>query len=150
VRDIVLDEDVYVFALQSEGKPTKDNLDAARFIDCLQRQHRWVWTCEIEAAYRRHFARRDFYRGPVASQLMKHFNEVIFDQARSLWIPNPPRVAGKYHDDDAHMVSAAAAVVGSVLVTSDDPLSRALRESGLAKECGFEVLDFPRALTVLC
>ncbi len=150
MRDIVLDEDVYVFALQSEGTAKQEDRQAAFFIDCLQRHHRWVLTHEIEAAYRKHFARGDFYRGPVAIGLMKHLNEVMFDQARSLWIPNPLRVAGNYHNDDVHMVSAAAAVAGSVLVTSDAPLRRALRETGLAEKCGFEVMDFPEALAILC
>lgn len=148
--DIVLDEDVYVFALESEGTEDPECKACVQFVSCLQQRHRWVVTPAVNAAYRRQFARRRRPHGSVASGLMVSFDDVLFDSARSLWVQEAHEIDGPYDPSDRHVVAAAGAAHGAVLVTSDGRLRDSLVQHHTTEENGFRVLDPFEALGELC
>jgi hypothetical protein len=150
VADIVLDEDVYVFALESEGTDDLEYIASARLVTCLQQRHRWIVTPAINAAYRRQFARQRRPRGSVASGMMVSLDDVLFDAQRSLWINDAPEIEGPYDPSDRHVVAAAGAVRGAILVTSDGRLTDSLVAEQTAENHGFRVLDPFEALGEFC
>src|SRR5713226_1520605 len=53
--DFVLDEDIYQRAMEAECTEMNFDLRAARVVDILQVDHRWVISPAVEVAYRRRF-----------------------------------------------------------------------------------------------
>ncbi len=149
MADIVLDEDVYIFALKSEASRDVEDEAAAQFLICLQERHRWVLSIDVAAAYRRHLGRQRQGKGGVASGLVASLDDALHSE-RFRWLPNPPAIAGDYHDDDRHVVAAAAASAPSVLVTSDSRLTTKLVDGHIAENNGFRVMDPFEALGEFC
>jgi hypothetical protein len=149
VTDIVLDEDVFVFALSVEASGDLEDKAAAQFLICLQERHRWVLSIDVAAAYRRHLGRQRQGKGGVASGLVASLDGALHSE-RFRWLPNPPAITGEYHDDDRHIVAAAAASAPSVLVTSDGRLTAKLIGGQIAENNGFRVMDPFEALSEFC
>lgn len=144
----MLDENVYIFALESEGKTDDEHLTAARFVDCLQKRHKWVLTPDVVNAYRRQFGRGRF-EGALASEFMNGLEDILFSD-RCIWFHRPSVVANGYDENDIHVVAAAAASAPSVLVTTDGRLARQLAEKAIPENHGFKVMSPPEALRELC
>jgi len=143
VVDVVLDENVYIRALEAECTQGEEDLRAARVVLLLQEHHRWVLSIEVIAAYRRQFSARSC-RGLLTSDLMKSMNQVLLDSRRSTVLTEAPTAEGPYHRKDRHMV-AAAAVSQGCLVTMDVRLRNDLESSRIPERCGFQVLDLHSA-----
>ena len=146
----MLDENVYIFALASEGSTDAEHLVAAKFVRCLQLQHRWVISSAVLSQYKHHFGTRRLPKGGVASELMVSLDDVLHDAARHVWLHNPAVIPGSYEDRDQHMVSAAAEASQSVLVTSDVPLTLSIKADQLDAMKDFSVVNPREALRVLC
>jgi predicted nucleic acid-binding protein len=149
VADIVLDEDVFVFAISSESTNDPEDKAAAAFLKCLQEHHRWVLSVDIVRAYRRQLGRHAGRNGGVASELVASLEGVLHSE-RFLWKHHPPAVSGDYDLDDMHVVATAAASAPSVLVTSDQRLTDKLIEGDIANSNGFRVFNPFEALGELC
>ncbi len=150
MTDVVLDENIFIFGLESEGTSDPTHVAAARFVKCLQVNHRWVVSARVLVAYKHQFGIRRLMKGGMASELMSSFDGVLFDQDRHVWLHDPPVIPGSYEDRDQHIVSAASAAPGAVLVTSDRPLSVALAKDQIPQSKGFVVMSLVDALAVLC
>ncbi len=149
MADIVLDEDVFIFALSSEFSGNLEDKAAAQFLTCLQERHRWVLSTDVVMAYRRQLGRHRRGKGGVSSGLVASLDGVLHSE-RFLWKHHPAVVAGDYHDDDMHVVAAAAASAPSVLVTSDGRLTTKLVDGHVAENNGFRVMDPFEALSEFC
>lgn len=148
MADVVLDENIYIQALNAECTQDASSYKAARIVAVVQQLHRWILSQDIIVSYRRQFSRTTC-RSVLTSQLMVSFNQVASDQTRTLILNAPPVIGGDYHHKDQHMVSAAAAVRGSYLITVDRRLSRQLETAGIPALHGFAVIDVEAALTIL-
>jgi hypothetical protein len=146
MREVVLDETVYVKALRAECTRSSEDLLAAELVQHVQAQHRWVVTGRIFRAYKRQFSWCKC-KGLVTSALMKSLDQVLQHSSRSrLLTPEPPDVEGDYHLKDRHVVSAAAAVQGSVLITDDVRLIEALTAEEIPRRYRFDVVQHGEAL----
>jgi hypothetical protein len=149
VTDIVLDEDVFVFALSAEASGDLEDKAAAQFLTCLQERHRWVLSIDTVIAYRRQLGRQRRGKGGIASGLVASLDGVLHSE-RFLWRHHPQVVGGDYDIDDMHVVAAAAASSPSVLVTSDARLTTKLVDGHIAENNGFRVMDPFEALSEFC
>jgi len=81
--------------------------------------------------------------------MFESLRDLMWDSERSALLDDVPNVDGRYHDDDQFIVSAAAAAgLGSILVTSDGRLRDALARAGIPVQYGFQVVDVAGALVV--
>jgi hypothetical protein len=148
VVDVVLDENIYIKAINAECTGEPSDHRAARVVSALQVHHRWIITRDIARAYRRQFSRTRCH-GSLPTQLMSSLTEVTAAQTRFLWLEDPPIIEGNYHHKDQHMVAAAAVVEGSYLVTTDMRLVRSLERAGILMRYSFSVVGLDAAEPLL-
>jgi predicted nucleic acid-binding protein len=148
VVDIVLDENVYIRALEAECTQDGEDLRAGQVVLLLQERHRWVFSSRVIDAYMRQFSARSC-RGALTSRLMTSMSEALADSRRFLFLDDAPTIEGSYHHKDRHMVAVAAARKGCCLVTMDIRLRNALESSGIPQRFGFQVLDLQSAEPLL-
>jgi hypothetical protein len=150
VADFVFDESCYIRGLYAETTHLAEDLAAARLLQCLQVHHRWILTEPIMSAYYRQFKKHVADNGRIASELVRSMRDVLrsIDSHRIQQRLEP--IPGAYDHDDDHMVEAAAAVPGCLLITLDRKLIAALAVEGIPGRYGFEVLDVTVALARLC
>lgn len=149
MTDVVLDENIYIKAIQAECTEDPTDRTAASTVQAVQQRHRWVFSRDILDAYRRQFSRATC-KGAAASRLMKSLNEVMFDARRFCLLDDPKPVVGSFDPDDQHVVSAAAsASAACLLVTTDGRLKRALDAAGIPERHGFSVLELEAAHILL-
>lgn len=146
--DVVLDENVYIRALESERTGNIEDLRAARVVSLVQEKHRWLLTHDVVAAYRHQFSR---IRGKnsVTIRLMKSLTEVCASGDRSKFLDSAPIIPGKYDRHDEHVVAAAAARPGAYLVTLDTRLKQALELAEIPGQFGFRAIDVAEAKVLL-
>ncbi len=147
---VVVDENVYVFALKAEGTRDPEHLTCAELILCVQTRHVWAVTADIDIAYRRQFQKQDYYRGALASTLLRSLDRALHDSNRSIWLSAVDPVDGGYDPNDHHVVAAAAAVEEAILITDDVRLKTQLIDGGVAAARGFTVLSSTQATQELC
>ena len=114
----------------------------------VQTAHRWVLTAEIQVAYLRQI-HRTACRGVTSTRTIRSALEVAQSQDSSKWLDGWSVIEGDYDQDDAHVVGAAAAVAGSILITTDARLAEALLRSGVAARERFVVALLPEAARLL-
>lgn len=148
MHDLILDENVYILALEAECTLQNEHLRWARIVSLVQEHHRWVVSNEILTAYRRQFSVIGC-RSATTSQLKKSLNEVLFDSRHSLYLNDPPHIPGNYHHKDRHVVAAAAYVVNAYLLTTDQRLTTALHRDRIPEERGFQVVELSGAENLL-
>jgi len=150
MADVVLDETEWVRAILADTD--RGDLGAARLVACIQQHHRWILTPSITAKYRNQYKSRvRGPAGPTALEMIKSFTAVLSDSRRCIQPDeDPPTVEGDYHRKDQHIVSAAAWVRGSVVVTSDRKLTNQLAMAELPRACGFQLLNTREAIVELC
>ena len=149
--DFVLDENVYVRALESEDTREPDDELAALLIQCLQVRHRWVLTGEVMKSYYRQFAPYGSGRGVIATRMIASLTNVVSDSNRFLIRHAPPVIPGDYDHDDDHMVAAVADLgPGTLLITLDVRLRNSLRSAAIPDNHHFRVIDVQEALSELC
>jgi hypothetical protein len=150
VADFVFDENSYIRALYAERTTREPDLIAVRLLQCLQVGHRWILSQRIKQAYYRQFKRHALEHGRLSNDLIRSLRDVLFDSQAHLTLDELERVPGNYDHNDDHMVEAAAAVPGSILITLDGRLRRALRDEGIPERYGFVVADVTEAWRLLC
>ena len=149
MSDVVIDESVLVGALRVEMGAEAWHTAAAQLLLQVQERHRMVFSDDIARAYYRQISHISHKRSVAASTAIKSVTGVLYDGVRGLWVANPRRVVGEYDKDDQHVVGAAAAVAGSVLVTEDHRLRRALLDSGIAQRHRFTVVCVGEGVALL-
>jgi predicted nucleic acid-binding protein len=148
VADVVLDENVYIRALQAECSGEETDERSARIVGFVQANHRWIFTNDVVTAYLRQYS-RNTCRGVTSSRLITSLTSILADQGRCYFVENPPIVEGSYHRKDRHVVAAAAAVRDSYLVTMDRRLVQALEAAEIPAEHGFRVISVDIAEAIL-
>jgi hypothetical protein len=150
MADFVLDENCYIRALYAQRTDQHVDRLASHLLQLLQTQHRWILSGPIRRAYyhqiKKH-ARGD--RGLNALALIRSLRDIEFDAGRSHSLDDLRPVPGDYDHDDDHMVEAAAAVRGSLLITLDNRLAAALIREDIPIRYGFSVLDVSAAWQLL-
>ncbi len=150
MADFVFDESCYIRALYAQRTDRDVDWLASRLLQVLQVQHRWILTEPIRRAYfhqiKKH-AEQD--RGVNALALIRSLRDVERDADRSCWPGKLRPVEGDYDHQDDHMVEAAAAVRGSLLITLDDKLIAQLTRERIPSKYGFSVLDVSAAWQLL-
>lgn len=148
--DFVFDENCYICAMRAERTDQSNDWLASRLLQLLQVRHRWILTTPIRRAYYhqiRMHAGGDRSRNALAQ--IRSLRDIEFDADRCRWLQDLEPVPGNYDHDDDHMVEAAAAVEGSLLITLDDRLRNALIGEDIPIRCGFSVLDVAGAWQLL-
>lgn len=149
MADFVFDESCYVRGLYAETTDRPDDWLASRLLQLLQVRHRWILTRAIEQAYYHQISRHARERGVNATALIRSFRDIEFDSDRCLSPGRLQSVPGKYDHNDDHMVEAAAAVRGSLLITLDRKLIADLVSEDIPSRHGFSVLDVAAAWRLL-
>ncbi len=145
MADFVFDESSYIRGLYAERTGRDVDWLASRLLQLLQVQHRWILTRQIQIAYYRQVKRHVTERGVNATALIRSLRDIEFDASRCRWPGELRPVPGKYDHRDDHMVEAAAAVPGSLLITLDEKLIADLTREGIPSRYGFSVLDVSAA-----
>lgn len=146
--EVVLDENIYVRALQAECSLDDADMQAARVVGSLQVNHVWVFSGQIVAAYHRQFS-ANRCRGALSSQLIKSLRATFADSRHFLFLDDPVEIEGPYHRKDRHVVAAAGARRGCYLVTIDVRLIAQLTAAQIPGIYEFSVVDLATAESVL-
>ncbi|GAC1403153.1 MAG: hypothetical protein NVSMB52_17140 [Chloroflexota bacterium] len=148
MHDVVLDENVYIRALESECTGLAEDHRASRVVQLVQDRHRWVFTHGVLTAYRRQFNAISC-KGSMATRLIVSLKDVFVDERCFLFIDTVDIVPGRYDPQDQHVVAAAAHGPNSYLVTLDMRLRNALESADIPKTYGFHVVDLETAEALL-
>ncbi len=144
----ILDENVFKRSLDAACTKSGEDLDAAKVLTFVQLQGRWVFSHAIREKYLSNWRSRAC-EAPLTIRMFESLRDLMWDSERSALLDDVPNVDGRYHDDDQFIVSAAAAAgLGSILVTSDGRLRDALARAGIPVQDGFQVVDVAGALVV--
>jgi predicted nucleic acid-binding protein len=148
VADVVLDEWLLIRGLDAEQPAAGLERECADLLAVVQTSHRWVMTDDIVDIYqRRLFQAR--YKGAIWTRLRGSFLDTLVAASR-LWLRDVAHVDGRYDQDDAAWVSAAAAApAGCLLVTGDQRLLVQLRQTTLQEQHGFLACNVIDALALL-
>jgi hypothetical protein len=139
VSDVVVDESVWIRALFSECTLAESDLTCASLMGNVQVSHRWVMTFEIADCYWHQLAKVNC-DGITRAQLIRSLQAILHDSERLVWLDSVERVTGQFDTRDEHIVSAAAAVPGSVLLTLDGDLIGELLAAAIPSTRGFNVM----------
>src|SRR5258708_6030719 len=152
MADFVFDESSYIRGLYAQQTDRDVDWLASRLLQVLQVQHRWILTRRIREAYFHQIKRHVMERNVNALALIRSFRDIDYDASRSLSPADLPSVSGRdpgYDPRDDHMVEAAGAVRGSLLITLDYKLISDLTRMEIRPRWGFGVLDVPAAWQLL-
>jgi hypothetical protein len=149
MADFVFDESCYIRGLYAQVTDRDDDRLASRLLQLLQVRHRWIITRAIRVAYFHQIKKHVKDRNVNALALIRSFRDIDLDTDRSHSPIGLRPVPGTYDHRDDHMVEAAAAVPGSLLITLDNKLIKDLTRDGIPSRCGFTVLDVSAAWRLL-
>ena len=144
----VLDENIIVLAQKREddrGEPDPTSLEVIRSI--ISNCHSLVFSDEIWGRYSRQIRALERQRVPLVPRVMAIIKSLLVDASKDTRVvggPQLPQIEALnglegVDEGDQDFVRAAAAVPGSILVTTDMPLTNALERAGIDKEYGFIV-----------
>jgi predicted nucleic acid-binding protein len=148
VADVVIDEWLLLRGLDAEHPATGLERESADLLAVVQTSHRWVMSDDIVDIYQRRLFQAQ-YKGAIWTRLRRSFIDTLVAASR-LWLRDVPHIDGRYDQDDAAWVSAAAAApAGCLLVTGDRRLLAQLERTPLLEQHGFTACFVTDALALL-
>jgi len=148
VADVVIDEWLLIRGLDAEQPAAGLERESADLLAVVQTSHRWVMTDDVVDIYQRRLFQAP-YKGAIWTRLRRSFIDTLVT-ANRLWLHDVPHIEGRYDQDDAPWVSAAAAAPdGCLLVTGDRRLLTQLQKTPLPEEHAFVACFVTDALDLL-